>query len=130
MKKLMATISAVVVTALMCVLIAACSNGSFVGTYKFSSMSMSGNGVSMNLKVGEEYMGMSLSEDYVVLEVKEDNTFKMTTAGQEQNGTWKEEDGKYVLTMDGEDQTATLKGNELTLENNEGGMNAKIILKK
>ncbi len=130
MKKLMATISAVIATALMCVLIAACSSGSFTGTYKFSSMSMSGNGMNMNLKVGEEYMGVSLTEDYVILEVKEDNTFTMTTAGQEQSGTWKEEDGKYVLTMDGEDQTATLKGKELTLESSEGGMNAKIILKK
>ncbi len=130
MKKFIATVSAVLATVFMFVLITACGGGSFTGTYKFSSMTMSGNGVNMDLKVGQEYMGMSLSEDYVVLEIKEDNTFKMTTAGQEQSGTWKEEDGKYVLTMDGEDQAATLNGTTLTLEHTEEGMSVKIVLKK
>lgn len=130
MKKLVATLSAVISTVLMCVLIAACSNTSFTGTWKFSSMSMSGNGVSVNLKVGEEYMGVTISEEYVTLEVKEDNTFTITTAGQTQNGTWKEEDGKYILTVDGDDQTATINGKELTMEHTEEGMSVKMILKK
>lgn len=130
MKKLATMISAIISTVLLCVLISACSNASFVGTWKFSSMSMSGSGMSIEMKVGEDYMGVTITEDYVVLEVNEDNTFTMTTAGEEVSGTWKEEGGKYVLTIDGEDQTATISGNELTLENREEGMSAKIVLKK
>ncbi len=130
MKKLVATISAVVTTVLMCVLLAACS-GSIVGTYKFSSMSMTAPGMEINVKAGEEYMGTTLKEDYIVLEVKEDNTFTMTTAGAEAvNGEWREEDGKYILTVAGEDQTVTLKGNELTMEMSQSGMSSKVVLKK
>lgn len=131
MKKLAATISSVIVTALLCVLISACSNASFVGTWKFSSMNMSGNGVSIEMKAGEDYMGVTITEDYVILTVNEDNTFTMTTAGEEVSGTWKEEGGKYVLTIDGEeDQTATVSGNELTMESTEEGMSVKMVLKK
>lgn len=130
MKKLVATISAVITTALMCVLISACSTASFTGTWKFYSTSMSGSGMSIELKVGEEYMGVTLSEDYMVMEVRDDNTLTMTGAGETFEGTWKEEDGKYIITIDGEAQTATINGNELTIEVTEEGMTSKTVLKK
>ncbi len=132
MKKLVATISAVVTTVLMCVLLTACS-GSIVGTYKFSSMSMTLPGMEMNYKAGEEYNGMTLTEDAIILEVKEDNTFTLTAnmgGMPSANGTWKEEDGKYILTMEGEDQPVTLNGKELTMDMSQEGMSMKIVLKK
>ncbi len=85
-------------------------------------------GLEINVKVGDKLMGVvELTEDYMVLEIKEDNTFTMTAMGEKgESGTWKQDGGKVVLTVDGEDMTVDLSGSSITFE--QEGM--KIVLKK
>lgn len=114
-------------TVVLCLCLTACST-SFSGTYKFYSMSYEENGMKIELKAGDTYMNMiTLSEDYLVMTVNEDNTFTMTSMGQTESGTWKEEDGKYYLTSSDDDTLeATVSGNTVTFEM-EG---IKVVLKK
>ena len=131
MKKVIAGMMMSVVAVALCVFMAACST-TFSGTYKFQSMSMSGDGVEINYEVGKEYMGVTFTEDVMTLTVNEDNTWTMTTkmmgSSQTANGTWEEKDGKYYLTAEGETDVmeVTVNGNKITFEQ-EG---AKVVLKK
>lgn len=129
MKKIVVGVAVALATLIMCMCFAACSS-SVAGTYKFQSMSMSQGGATVEIKVGEQYMGMiTLNEDAVVVTLNEDNTveFKMNM-GQEatMTGTWEENDGKYYITIEGETQEVTIKDGTLTMEND----GAKIVLKK
>lgn len=135
MKKFLTTVCTAVTIALLAVLFAACGAKSYVGTYKFASMSMTSEGMSMEYTAGQDFMGVTITEDAYVLEVKEDGTFTMSMnmmgMSESMSGTWKEEGGKMVMSVaEGGDQTATLNGNKLTVENNEDGMNTKIVFNK
>lgn len=135
MKKFLTTVCTAVTIALLAVLFAACGAKSYPGTYKFASMSMSGNGVSMEYTAGQDFMGVTITEDAYVLEVKEDSTFTMSVnmmgETSTMSGTWKEEGGKMIMTAeDGSDQTATLNGNKLTMESTVDGMTTKIVFNK
>ncbi len=129
MKKIVVGVAVALATLIMCMCFAACST-SVTGTYKFQSMSMTQGGTTVEIKVGEQYMGMiTLNEDAFVITINEDNTveFKINMVEEATvNGTWEEKDGKYYITLEGETQEITVKGNTLTMEN-EG---AKIVLKK
>ena len=118
MKKVIAGIVSALAVVVLCMCLTACSTG-IVGTYKFSKMSMTQGGISVEIKAGEEYMGVTVSEDAYTLEVKEDNTLELkVNMGQEmtETGTWEEKDGKYILTIDGESIEGTLNGNVLSFE--------------
>ena len=118
MKKVIAGIVTALAVVVLCMCLTACSTG-IVGTYKFSKMSMTQGGISVEIKAGEEYMGVTVSEDAYTLEVKEDNTLELkVNMGQEmtETGTWEEKDGKYILTIDGESIEGTLNGNVLSFE--------------
>ncbi len=127
MKKLTVWLSTLIVAIIGVCCLVACG-GDPVGTYKFDSMSGKMEGLEINVKVGDKLMGVvELTEDYMVLEIKEDNTFTMTAMGEKgESGTWKQDGGKVVLTIDGEDMTADLSGSSITFE--QEGM--KIVLKK
>ena len=109
-----------------CFLFAGC--GSVTGTYKFSSMKMEFLGETIEYEVGDTVMGMGeLTEDYFVVTLNEDGTAKVVEGGEyEMDGTWKEEDGKVIITMQGVDQTFEKSGSKLIMEND----GAKIVLKK
>lgn len=127
MKKVKGFLAAVVFAVLL-VCMAACSTG-ITGTYKFSSMSMNQGGLSVEVKAGEEFMGVTITEEAYSLTVNEDNTWTMkVNVGEEftQSGTWEEKDGKYVFSAEGESMEVTLSGNTLTFEQD----GAKIVLKK
>lgn len=127
MKKVKGFLAAVVFAVLL-VCMAACSTG-ITGTYKFSSMSMNQGGLSVEVKAGEEFMGVTITEEAYSLTVNEDNTWTMTVNMGEvftQNGTWEEKDGKYLFSAEGESMEVTLSGNTLTFEQD----GAKIVLKK
>jgi len=133
MKKLATAIIAALSAIIMCAALAACSgSAAFEGTYKFSSMTMKSAGMELSYKAGESYMGMTLTEDFYVFTAENDGTWKMTASGVEQKGTWKEENGKYILTADGETETiaATLNGDTLTINQSEDGSEMTIVLKK
>lgn len=131
-KKMKKAIAAVLSSALIiaiCVMMSACST-SIVGTWKFYSMTYEQENMTMEIKAGESFQGVTIKEDAFVLTINDDGSleFKMSLAGQNQtvNGTWEEKDGKYYLTIEGDTQEVTVSGGKLTMEN-EG---AKLILKK
>ena len=118
MKKVVAAFVSVIAIVAICAFMSACATG-FTGTYKFSKMSMSQGGMSIEIKAGESYMGVTVNEDAYTLEIKEDNTFVLkANMGDEftEEGTWEERDGKYYLSADGEEVEVTLSGNVLTFE--------------
>jgi len=118
MKKIIAGILSAAAIVALCVCMTACSSG-IVGTYKFRSMSMKQGGVSVDIKAGESYMGVTVTEDAYKLTVKDDNTFELKiNMGTEitQNGTWEQKDGKYYFITNGESEEVTLSGNTLVLE--------------
>ena len=121
---LLTSLTAVVLC--FCFLFAGC--GSVAGTYKFSSMEMEFLGETIEYEVGDTVMGMGeLTEDYFVVTLNEDGTAKVVEGGEyEMDGTWKEEDGKVIITMQGVDQTFEKSGSKLIMEND----GAKIVLKK
>ena len=90
--------------------------GSIAGTYKFQSLKTTQNGVAIELKVGEKFMGLiELTEDYAVFEINEDGTFSVKVMDQDSpKGTWEEKDGEYVFTVGNEPISAKLKGSTLT----------------
>lgn len=119
MKKKVAGLVAVLCLCVMA--LAACSSGT--GTYKFSSMTIPAEltgGEAVTVNVGEEFEGMSLSADSIVLELKKDDKFTMSSplmgSDEAESGTWKKDGKKITLTVDGESITATLDGKTLTLE--------------
>lgn len=121
MKKLKLTLAAIFAIVLGICCFAAC-NSSAVGTYKFYSMSYTESGISVEIKAGETYMGyLTLNEDVMTVTLNEDGTAVVTTAMVDitGTGTWKEDESdsnKIIVTIDGDEQTFTRNGSELTLE--------------
>lgn len=126
---------AISLVSLMAILVLAFSMSAcatnFVGTYKIDSMVVKSDGEQITIKVGEEIMnGITLTEDYMVIEVKDDNTFTITVAGQTMDGTWTSEGRTLKLDIDGEVQEATLKGKTLTISGDMYGSDSTITFKK
>lgn len=132
MKKLIMQLGAAVAALIMCVMIASCGKEEITGTWKFYSESMSFEGISVELKVGLDYNGIKITEDFMTLEVREDNTFTLTTQEETVSGTWKKESGKqYSLTgSDGIPQIVNVDGNVLTMEASEDGLAVKVVFDK
>lgn len=132
MKKIIVTVAAIISVLVLGVMLAGCSSNA-AGTYKFQSMKYSEGGMEMNYEVGKEIMGVSISEDFMVLELKDDGTFSMTTkmSGTEtETGTWTQEGKTVKLKVSGVEQTATLSGSTLVLEMEEEGTSSSVTFKK
>lgn len=56
------------------------------GTYQFDKMIMS-NG--MELEAGDEWLGMSITEDYLILELDSNGNFVLQQGGSSASGDWK-----------------------------------------
>ena len=114
-KGLLITTILAVCAAIACFAFAACSSG-LEGTYKFSSMTVTEGETTTTIESGESYMGITLDEDYIVLELKKGGDFSMKAMGQTQKGTWKEEKDVIKLTANGSTIEAKHSGKTLTLE--------------
>ncbi len=141
MKKLLA----VVIALMLCVAtlsLVACGND-IAGTYKFQSCSLSFQGQEVNIEVGKELdtvaqgfvkmMGIEeVTADFMIIEVKSDKTFTMTSALDEEevSGTWKADGDKYTFTVDGEDMSAEIDGNKLVFIENIAGQGVSFTLVK
>jgi hypothetical protein len=106
--------------------------GAVEGTYKFKKLTYQEGGMSIELEVGEKFMGMmTLSEDFAKITLNQDGTVVATIqAGEEaetSTGTWvKAETGKIALTFNGKTETCDCDGKTLSMEVN--GM--KLVLEK
>ena len=127
--------SAIFMGVLLCVcfLFSSCfGDAEMEGTYKFSKMTYVENGVQVEIKAGEEIMGMvTISEDFMTITLNEDGTAVMKMVEEEETeietGTWEEVDSETIkITFDGESQTYKCDGKTITVE--EDGV--KVVLKK
>ena len=115
----------------VCFMFVGCSK-KIEGTYKFKSMSYNEGGVSVEINVGEEFMGMvTLSEDFVKITLEESGVATVDMAMGEESetttGSWKSvENGKVEITFDGEPQVCACDGKTLTIEID----GQKIVLQK
>ena len=91
-------------------------------------------GLEVNVKVGEEYEGVTLKPDLVVLEVKDDNTFTISMSMGEsttESGTWSVNDeGKLVLESAGQEMVAQNEGSTLVIEQSTSCGTVSMTLKK
>ncbi len=132
MRKIKSILSVALMSVVLCfcLLFGGCSKD-IEGTYKFKSMKYNQGGMTLELEVGEEFMGMlTLSEDFVTLTLNDDGTAIMSMATEgidNQEGSWeKGNSGEIELTFDGETQTCKCDGETLTIEAD----GAKIVLEK
>lgn len=94
------------------------------GTYKFEKAIMS-NG--MELKVGDNLFGVSITEEYLVLKLESNGEFVIMQGNSEVSGVWEENGSKVVLTAK--------NGNKIFAEKNFGKITIelegdKYVLKK
>ena len=112
-------------------LLSGCGN-KIEGTYKFKYMSYTENGMSIELEVGEKFMGMlTLNEDFAVLTLNADGTAVMTINSGSENessmGTWAKAESKTIaLKFDDETTTCSCDGKKIEFEMD----GIKLILEK
>ena len=82
------------------------------------------NGKTLEEAISEELGGMSLDDalkmanvdslnDLMYLELKEDGTAAMTSMGISMDGTWKQDGGKLIITIEGDSQEFTIDGSTI-----------------
>lgn len=91
-----------------------------VGTWKVSAVETAG--VSVDFAKYAEQLGQDADSLVMELTAKEDKSLSMNLMGQESKGTWEEKDGKYILTMDGQDQEVAVKDGKLTFSEETTGV--------
>ena len=131
MKRTRSVFGAIIASICLCFCFLFSGCGSKIeGTYKFQSMTYQEGGVSVELKVGEEFMGMmTLSEDFMVVTLSEDGvaTAELSAGESTSTGTWeKTENGKLEITFEGDAQICECDGKTLTI-NIEG---SQVVLAK
>ena len=110
-----------------CMFMMACSPA---GTYKFESLSYSAGGISVEVKAGEKFMGVTVSEDYMTLQLNEGGTGSLSTQGVSADISWKKEGD--VIKVSSSDENAgdilefKIDGNKLYVDKD--GMS--FVLKK
>ena len=133
-KKLVSTITVALLCVCMVITLASCAStpdggsagGSMEGKWALSSMKMGDQDylalmAEMSKSLGEEFD----PEGLMYCEFTTDGGFKMVTTtdgeAEESVGTYKLNGNKLTLTVDGEDQEATLDGNSFTITAEDSG---------
>ena len=120
MKKIIATIFMITTLMILCV---GCGKD-VSGTYKISSFG--GQSVADLQKTYDE-MGINQNiADMMTIELKSDGTFTMKLDTETENGTYEVDGEKISLTVDGDTQEGTIKGDTLTI----GSGNDEMVFKK
>lgn len=99
------------------------------GDYKFYSLSYEENGMMIELKAGEKFMGsIVLTEDFMSITLYQDGSAKMVSAGETMNGgSWKKVDDSHVeITFEGSPETFVCDGKTMTIDQD----GVKVVLKK
>lgn len=93
------------------------------GTYYFESLRISSGGEVVEIKVGEEYSGLILSERFYVLELYTDGTYILTANYLPVKGRWELRNGVCYLSDTIE---CTIDGSRITIKQEDGD----IVLRK
>lgn len=110
-KILLCTLAISILTFCMFVLTAC---GGIPGTYYFKSMDAYG----MHIEAGESYMGISISEEYMVVEIEDNGTFSisMMNGSMTMQGTWKDlGNGTIEMVVEGDAQICECDGDTLVM---------------
>lgn len=94
------------------------------GTYYFEALRIASGDEVVEIKVGEDYLGLILDRDFYVLTMNEDNTYALTANGITVPGHWEYKNGSYLLD---DSIVCVFSGSQVTLEIQE---NQKIVLRK
>ena len=122
MKKVLSSI-ALFVLLVSCVFMAACSPA---GTYKFDSLSYAESGMAVEIKAGEKFLGVTITEDFMTLQLNKDGTGVISFQGESSELTWVKEGDVIKIIANGEPQEFKMDGNKLSI-NIDGTL---LILKK
>lgn len=125
MKKLSKVVVVLMVAVMAMAALAGCggkkdSTPEIVGTWKVSAVETAG--VSVDFAEYAKQLGQDADTIVMELTAKEDKTLSMDIMGQKSDGTWAEKDGKFVLTLEGEDQEVTIKDGKMTFSEESTGI--------
>ena len=128
MKRVISIVSIALVVLMLAASLVAC--GGPEGKYVVKSID--GKTVDEALKASAEAAGMSTddflkqvgvdkAEEVMTIELKSDKTavFDIKMFSTKKEGTWTQEGDKVKITIDGQTESFTLKGNELSSDNSE-----------
>lgn len=125
MKKTKVFLTSMLISIFMLCLLVLTACGGIPGTYELESMEANG----MLIKAGEPYMGVTIDEEYVVVDIEKDGTFSLSMMNGSMNfkGAWRDlGNGTIELTVDGDPLICQCDGDTLIMEMD----GAKITLKK
>ena len=105
MKRTIAIALAIVLVSFVFV---SCSSGA-AGKYVVKSV----NGEDASGLISE--YGLSSLEEFMTVELKADGSATVSVMGESNTGNWKQEGDKIKITIEGDTEEFTLKGNELSV---------------
>ena len=105
------------------------------GTYKFDSLSYKQDGVTVEIKAGEKFMGLYIiEEDFATITLNEDGTATMNISTQAtvEQGTWEQGDNNTIYITDrlGDREECFCNGRTLEFFMIEDGIVMQMVLKK
>lgn len=105
---------------LLFVLCMAILTGCQAGTYKFSSMKASVGALTIEYKVGDEFLGTTITEDFCVIDMKMDGSVTYQISDNSKlEGTWSKSEtvkNGYDLNFDNTSLSVVISGGKLTME--------------
>ena len=109
-----------VVIGVLCVLCVAILTGCQTGTYKFSSMKASVGAISIEYKVGDDFLGTTITEDFCVIDMRHDGTVSYQISDNAKlDGTWSKSEtvkNGYDLKFGNSSLAVVISGGKLTME--------------
>ena len=113
MKKTKVFLTSMLISIFMLCLLVLTACGGIPGTYYFESMSAQG----MYIEAGEPYMGVTIDEEYIIVEIENDGTFSMSMSGSMTvQGTWRDlGNGTIEMVVDGDAQICSCDGDTLIM---------------
>ncbi len=114
MKKTKVFLTSMLISIFMLCLLVLTACGGIPGTYYFESMDAYG----MHIEAGEPYMGVTIDEEYIVVDIERNGTFSMSMMNGSMNfqGTWKDlGNGTIEMVVNGDAQICECNGDRLVM---------------
>ncbi|MBR1751360.1 MAG: hypothetical protein IJ740_10875 [Ruminococcus sp.] len=107
MKKILAIIAA---TAISCGMLTSCGGSQFVGTWKSVAMESDGQKITKD----DETLG-SFIDGFLTIEIEKGGEGKISSDGETKDIEWENDGDTITITVDGDDQEATLEDDQLVM---------------